>query len=161
MRDDDVVGLVGEVPTAHGRRWAVWTPDGLVAMHRSRDVALRHAADAGVPDARPAGRGATAPAHPDWARLPGGFRGRVLRACHAIPSGQVATYGDLARAAGSPGAARAVGSAMGANPLAPVIPCHRVVRSDGTLGQYTSGGASVKARMLRAEGVRIRNGRIV
>jgi methylated-DNA-[protein]-cysteine S-methyltransferase len=64
----------------------------------------------------------------------------------------VITYAELARRAGSPGAARAVGSAMAANPLPVVIPCHRVVRSDGGAGDYSAGGTAVKRRMLRTEG---------
>ena len=75
--------------------------------------------------------------------------------------GEVVTYGELAALAGRPGAARAVGAAMATNPLPFVIPCHRVVRADGSLGEYTSGGTTVKARMLRAEGLHVRNGRIV
>ena len=84
----------------------------------------------------------------------------ALRACADIPQGQVATYGQIARAAGSPGAARAVGSAMAANPVPVIIPCHRVVRADGQLGEYGMGGPAMKERMLRAEGVAITNGRI-
>lgn len=64
------------------------------------------------------------------------FREEVYRALLAVPAGSVATYGELAAAAGRPGAARAVGSAMAENPIPIVVPCHRVVRSDGSLGRY-------------------------
>lgn len=81
------------------------------------------------------------------------FRKRVLCATADIPEGEVRTYKQIAVASGSPKAYRAVGSAMKANPLAPEIPCHRVVRSDGTLGGYSGkGGRKGKERMLKSEG---------
>ena len=64
------------------------------------------------------------------------FREAVYRALLAVPPGVVVTYGELAAAAGRPRAARAVGSAMAENPIPIVVPCHRVVRSDGSLGRY-------------------------
>ncbi len=64
------------------------------------------------------------------------FRRAVYRALLSVPAGQTVSYGELAAMAGHPGAARAVGSAMAANPLALVVPCHRVVRSDGSPGRY-------------------------
>ncbi len=81
------------------------------------------------------------------------FRRRVLEACRRIPRGKTATYADLARAAGSPRATRAVGSAMANNPLPLVVPCHRVIRSDGSLGEFSSPrGVRQKEHMLRLEG---------
>ncbi len=81
------------------------------------------------------------------------FRRRVLEACRRIPRGLTATYADLARVAGSPGAARAAGSAMANNPLPLIVPCHRVVRSDGTLGGFSSSeGVRLKQRLLELEG---------
>ena len=62
-----------------------------------------------------------------------------------IPAGRLVSYGDLARRIGSPRAARAVGSAVGANPIAYVIPCHRVIRSVGTLGDYRWGAPRKRA----------------
>ncbi len=80
------------------------------------------------------------------------FRRQVLEACQRIPYGKTASYGDLARAAGKPGAARAVGGAMAGNPLPLVIPCHRVLRSDGTLGGFSSpDGVKEKKRLLVLE----------
>lgn len=64
------------------------------------------------------------------------FREAVYRALLAVRPGTVVTYGELAAAAGRPRAARAVGSAMAENPIPVVVPCHRVVRSDGSLGRY-------------------------
>ena len=152
-------GCIGRIRTAHGARWAAWTDDGLVAVDESRRWVETLARAAGLTHLRRAA-GGTAPSQVDWNRLPGGFRGAALRACADIPQGQVATYGQIARAAGSPGAARAVGSAMAANPVPVIIPCHRVVRADGQLGEYGMGGPAMKERMLRAEGVAITNGRI-
>lgn len=80
-----------------------------------------------------------------------GFRGDVVRALRAIPYGETRSYGDVARAVGSPGAVRAVGTACRLNPLPIVIPCHRVVRSDGSLGQY-AGGEAAKRVLLSTEG---------
>ncbi len=75
----------------------------------------------------------------------------VWDACRAIPRGETRSYAWLAAAAGRPGAARAAGQAMAKNPFAILIPCHRVVRSDGGIGGY-GGGVAVKAALLRAEG---------
>lgn len=145
------VAQVARVPTEHGAWWMAWGDGGLVAAARARGDAERRARAAGALRVEKGAPG-RAPAHPDWSRLPGGFRGRALRACHAIPRGQVVTYAQLAAMAGSPGAARAAGSAMAANPLPLVIPCHRVVRADGGVGAYSAGGSAAKQRMLRAEG---------
>ncbi len=81
------------------------------------------------------------------------FRGNVLKACQRIPYGQTASYADLARVVGSPHAARAVGSAMAHNPLPLLVPCHRVLCSDGTIGGFSSpNGIREKERLLRLEG---------
>jgi O-6-methylguanine DNA methyltransferase len=145
------VAHVARVPTEHGAWWMAWGDGGLVASARSRRETERRARAAGATRVNP-GTIRDMPAHPDWSRLPGGFRGRALRACHLIHRGQVLTYGELAARAGSPGAARAAGSAMAANPLPVIIPCHRVVRADGGAGAYSAGGTAAKQRMLRAEG---------
>ena len=76
----------------------------------------------------------------------------VLKACRRIPYGRTASYADLARAVGKPGAARAVGGAMAHNPVPLVIPCHRVIRSDASLGGFSSmEGVTQKERLLRLE----------
>ena len=81
------------------------------------------------------------------------FQEAVWTALRGVPAGEVVTYGELARRAGYPRAARAVGSAMRANPLPLLIPCHRVVASDG-IGGY-GGGLELKRALLAAEGVQI------
>lgn len=80
------------------------------------------------------------------------FARRVLCACRTIPYGRTRTYSDLAEQVGSPGAARAVGSVMASNPIPLLIPCHRVLRTDGGLGGFSApGGTAVKQRMLERE----------
>ena len=81
-----------------------------------------------------------------------GFTRQALQACGQIPRGQVMSYGGLASSLGIPGGARAVGNAMAANPFPLMIPCHRVVRSDGSIGGF-GGGVEVKKRLLRLEGI--------
>jgi len=83
-----------------------------------------------------------------------GFETAVYRALAAVPYGEAVSYRELAVAAGRPLAWRAVGSAMALNPLPIVLPCHRVVRSDGTLGQYGT-DPTWKARLLRHEGIEV------
>jgi methylated-DNA-[protein]-cysteine S-methyltransferase len=85
----------------------------------------------------------------DWG-LVGDFGRRVLGRTAEIPFGSVATYGEVARGIGSPGAARATGNALGANPMPIVVPCHRVVASGGKLGGYT-GGLDRKKLLLTLE----------
>ena len=92
----------------------------------------------------------------DWDR-------RVLEGVRTIPRGATASYGEIARRIGSPGAARAVGGAVGRNPVGLLVPCHRVIAGDGTLGGY--GGSwfgsreellTLKRTLLAMEGVVIR-----
>jgi methylated-DNA-[protein]-cysteine S-methyltransferase len=86
----------------------------------------------------------------DW-RLATGFRREVLRATEQIPYGETSSYRDVATRAGSPNAVRAAGTALATNPLPIVVPCHRVLRTGGGLGQYR-GGAEAKAALLSLEG---------
>ena len=79
-----------------------------------------------------------------------GFRSEVLLAVAAVPYGRTVTYTELAAATGRPGAVRATGSALGSNPLPIVVPCHRVVRRDGTAGGFL-GGPAAKERLLALE----------
>ncbi len=79
------------------------------------------------------------------------FQRSVLMAARGIPSGQVVSYGEIARRIGRPQASRAVGQALGRNPVPIVIPCHRVVPSGGGLGGYV-GGLDVKRKLLKMEG---------
>lgn len=86
----------------------------------------------------------------DWSSTTG-FTREVLQAATGVRYGSVTTYAALAAAVDRPGAARAVGNALGANPVGIVVPCHRVVRGDGDPGGYTSGQAK-KTFLLRLEG---------
>lgn len=81
------------------------------------------------------------------------FEQAVWQKTLEIPHGEVRPYGWVASEIGRPAAVRAVGSALGHNPVPLVVPCHRVVRSDGTIGQYSMGGPESKRRILRIEGV--------
>jgi len=90
-----------------------------------------------------------------WDRL-------VLGAVRGIPPGSTASYGEVARMIGKPGAARAVGGAVGRNPIGLVIPCHRVIAGDGTIGGYGGGwwggrqaGLELKQALLAREGVNV------
>jgi O-6-methylguanine DNA methyltransferase len=81
------------------------------------------------------------------------FEVAVLDKAREIPAGEVRPYGWIAREIERPGAVRAVGTALGRNPVPLLIPCHRVVRTDGMIGNYSLGGPDVKRRLLRHEGV--------
>jgi len=81
------------------------------------------------------------------------FERAVLLKALEIPGGEVRPYSWIAREIGHPEAVRAVGTALGKNPVPLLIPCHRVVRADGTLGQYSMGGSRVKRALLEVEGV--------
>ena len=80
------------------------------------------------------------------------FQRRVWKALFEIPRGEFRTYGELAARAGSPRAARAVGQAVGKNPLPVIFPCHRVVAGDGSLGGFSC-GVSLKVLLLELEGL--------
>lgn len=81
------------------------------------------------------------------------FQKRVWTELTKIPKGKTITYAELAKRVGSPLAVRAVGNAVGKNPLLEIIPCHRVVRSDGKLGGYSGkGGVKRKLELLKKEG---------
>ena len=81
------------------------------------------------------------------------FQIKVWKYLTTIPKGQLRTYLDVAKAIRRPKAARAVANAVGKNPYAPKVPCHRVIRSDGGLGGYSgSGGIKTKRKLLKNEG---------
>ena len=86
----------------------------------------------------------------DWSLVGTDFGRQVLEACAAIPYGRTDTYGGLSQKIGRPGASRATGNALGANPVPIVVPCHRVLASGGKLGGYT-GGTDKKEHLLRLE----------
>ncbi|MCL4365312.1 MAG: MGMT family protein [Candidatus Marsarchaeota archaeon] len=82
------------------------------------------------------------------------FQKKVLKVVLEIPKGQVRTYGQVAEMAGRPNAYRAVGTALRKNPLAPAIPCHRIIRSNRRIGNYSaSGGKRKKLCLLKKEGI--------
>ena len=79
------------------------------------------------------------------------FARDVLQATATVPFGGLATYSEIARRIGNPGASRAVGNALGRNPIPVILPCHRVVPADRSIGKYT-GGVDIKVKLLRLEG---------
>ena len=82
------------------------------------------------------------------------FQLKVWNFLKKIPRGKVKTYSEVAKSIGKPLAVRAVANAIGKNPLAPQIPCHRVIRSDGSLGGYSGkGGIKTKRILLKREGI--------
>jgi methylated-DNA-[protein]-cysteine S-methyltransferase len=100
----------------------------------------------------------------DW-RLTRGFFQKILRATARLGYGELATYKQMAEAAGSPRAVRAAGNALGSNPIPIVVPCHRIVRTGGNLGGYGGrigpyiAGSDVKRRLLELEGALDEDGR--
>ena len=84
------------------------------------------------------------------------FQLKVWAYLSKIPRGRVKTYSQVAKAIGKPLAVRAVANAVGKNPYAPKIPCHRVIRSDGSLGGYSGkGGLKTKRFLLKKEGIKL------
>jgi len=89
------------------------------------------------------------------------FEKEVLNVVQKIPKGKVVSYGQIAKKIGRPKSSRAVGNAVAKNPLAPKIPCHRVVKSDGSLGGYSGkGGVRGKIRLLKKEGIQLEKGKV-
>jgi methylated-DNA-[protein]-cysteine S-methyltransferase len=87
------------------------------------------------------------------------FETVVLEKIKKIPPGRITTYGLIAKVLNRPGSARAVGNALNKNPFAPVVPCHRVVKSNGQIGGYNE-GTDKKIKLLKQEGIKIKNNRI-
>jgi len=152
-----------------GRLAVAWNGQGVTMVDLAEDLAAfeaRHAEIVGRPltrDARMPDRLRQAierrMAGDRRASVPLDLRGRAeferavwLKALE-IPRGEVRPYGWIAAEIGRPRAVRAVGSALGRNPVPLLVPCHRVVRTDGTIGQYSLGGPGNKRRVLAAEGV--------
>lgn len=122
-------------------------PEIRAARHLDRGIRF-------LTDLLEAGRATEADAPPLDLATVSGFARNVYHALLAVPCGEVVSYGSLARDVGAPGAARAVGRAVGSNPLPLVVPCHRVIRSDGSLGGF-GGGLHRKAALLRLEGLAV------
>jgi O-6-methylguanine DNA methyltransferase len=157
------------LPSPLGPIAVAWNGRGVSWIDRADDAAAfteRHAARVG----RPLSRAAAIPDHLGRAiegrlagnrrvRIPLDLRGRtpfevaVWMKALEIPRGEVRPYGWIAAEIGHPKAVRAVGTALAHNPVPLVVPCHRVVRSDGSLGQYSLGGPGAKRTILAAEGL--------
>lgn len=174
-------------PTALGWMAGAWREESLLALtfnhadpqaaHRSLETTWKLASDAvpvigGASDAPPSpqqgaliarlqayAEGAPDDFHdvPLELRRMTDFQRRVIHYCRRIPAGKVLTYGELARKAGSPGAARAVGQVMATNRWPLIVPCHRVIASGGRLGGFSApNGLDVKRRLLEREGAALR-----
>jgi methylated-DNA-[protein]-cysteine S-methyltransferase len=167
-----------EQATALGPVFVAASPDGVLAVgtgdHTAADFVERLEAELGVrarPVAAPsplldqalaelreyfAGQRQSFSVPLDWRLLRGSkFYGQALQALAKVPWGTLVSYSELARRAGAPRAARAVGSACAHNPLPILVPCHRVIHADGTLGGYGGGARATdyKRALLALEGV--------
>jgi O-6-methylguanine DNA methyltransferase len=172
---DDVlveVGLADRMapcPSPIGTLWIAWNGRGVAEVELGDDGAAavaRHQARSGrrtiLADALPeplAEAVARRLAGEPRVRIPLDLRGRtafevaVWSKALEIPRGEVRPYGWIAAEIGRPRAVRAVGTALGHNPVPLIVPCHRVVRTDGTIGQYSLGGPGNKRAILAAEGL--------
>jgi O-6-methylguanine DNA methyltransferase len=172
---DDVLVEVGladrmaPLDSPIGVLWVAWNGRGVSEVEQAADgteAAARHAARTGrrttVADALPpalAGAIGRRLAGEPRVRIPLDLRGRtafevaVWTKALEIPRGEVRPYGWIAAEIGHPKAVRAVGTALGHNPVPLIVPCHRVVRTDGSIGQYSLGGPRNKRTILAAEGV--------
>jgi O-6-methylguanine DNA methyltransferase len=172
---DEVLASVGlvdawaEVQGPIGPLYVAWGPNGITAVERAGDALgfessyeLRHGRTLRRLPALPpimarqvarrlAGQPTEGP-QVDLADLTA-FEQAVLRKTMEIPYGEVRPYAWVAREIERPRAVRAVGSALAGNPVPFVIPCHRVVRTDGHIGEYGAGGPAAKRAVLRVEGV--------
>lgn len=144
----------------------VLLPDGDAAHLRAKLRRLHPGAEEGEPppmadEAIARIRGLLEGGRDDLADLPldmsevPAFHRAVYEVARAIPPGRTMTYGEVARAIGEPGASRAVGQALGHNPFAPVVPCHRVLAAENRSGGFSAaGGVSTKLKMLEIEKAR-------
>ncbi len=172
---DDVLVEVGladrmaPIDSPLGTLWVAWNGRGVSEVEQAADgvdAAARHATRTGRPTTVAA---ALPPSLADAiarrlagerrVRIPLDLRGRtefevaVWTKALEIPRGEVRPYGWIAAEIGRPKAVRAVGTALGHNPVPLIVPCHRVVRTDGTIGQYSLGGPGNKRTILSAEGL--------
>ena len=145
-----------ELASPIGRAFVAWNRQGVSAVMRAESPEEFEAWFAAKFGRRPI-RAAAAPEPLEGlgfdlrSRTP--FEQAVLRKTAEIPRGEVRSYGWIAREIGHPAAVRAVGTAVGHNPVPLLIPCHRVVRSDGLIGNYSMGGPAAKRALLSSEGV--------
>lgn len=172
---DDVLVEVGladrmaPIPSPLGTLWVAWNGRGVSEVELAADgveAAARHQARTGrrtsvatSPPPHLADAIARRLAGETRVRIPLDLRGRtefevaVWTKALEIPRGEVRPYGWIAAEIGRPRAVRAVGTALGHNPVPLIVPCHRVVRTDGSIGQYSLGGPSNKRTILAAEGL--------
>ncbi len=85
---------------------------------------------------------------------------KVYKKLLEVPKGKITTYGELSKAVGIKNGQRFIGNVMNKNPYPTIIPCHRVVKSDGSIGGYAY-GEKVKSKMLTQEGIKIKNGKVI
>lgn len=85
---------------------------------------------------------------------------KIYKKLLEVPEGKITTYGELAKAVGFTNGQRAVGKFMNKNPYPVIIPCHRVVKADGKIGGYAY-GEEIKTNMLKKEGIRVKDGKIL
>ena len=158
MMDDTPVGVLGLAAGDHGLRHLSFVEDEddflrqLLAEHGDVPVLRSQRLDAvrRALERYFTGKRLEFDVAVDLGDLPP-FNRRVLDATSKVPAGRVATYSQIAARAGSPRASRAAGNALHDNPVAIIVPCHRVLRTDGSLGGY-GGGLPVKKWLLRHEG---------
>ena len=167
MRGTDLADEYTEIEGPTGPAYVAWNgrgitafvPVGVVGSHGGFES--RHPRDAFYVDAPPpllAGHIDRTIETGRLGKLPidlssiGEFQRKVLKKCAQIPPGEIRPYGWIAREIGSPGAVRAVGTALGRNPVPVLIPCHRVVRTDGRIGEYAY-GSPMKRALLEHEGL--------
>jgi methylated-DNA-[protein]-cysteine S-methyltransferase len=159
LMDDTPVGLLGLAAVPVGLRRLDYIPgedpfvERLLALFPGRPVERSKALDKVRRELERyfAGRRLTFETRVDLSGLTP-FQQKVLGETTKVPAGQYTTYGRLAARAGRPRAARAAGHALHDNPVAIIVPCHRVLRGDGSLGGY-AGGLEAKSWLLRHEGV--------
>lgn len=158
--------LVARADSPYGGLWVAWSTSGFTALtlasvavtsddfmthhRRTSYTASRLPADLADALERVLVHGDTVGAPVDL-RGVAPFQTSVLTACASIPPGTVRPYGWIAETIGNPGSVRAVGTALARNPLPLVVPCHRVVRSDGSIGNYAF-GSDMKREILVHEG---------
>jgi O-6-methylguanine DNA methyltransferase len=163
----DLADSYTEIDGPTGRAFVAWNGRGITAfvpvdaVGTPDDFEVRHPRNAYFVDVPPRSLAQRLSRTIDTGRLGqlpvdlssiGEFQRKVLEKCAEIPPGEIRPYGWIAREIGNPGAVRAVGTALGRNPVPVLIPCHRVVRTDGRIGNYAY-GSPMKRELLEHEGL--------
>ena len=167
LRSVDLADSYTEIAGPTGRAYVAWNGRGITAfvpvaaVGTRRGFEARHSRNAIFEDAPPPSLAQHLERTIETGRLGqlpvdlssiGEFQRKVLEKCAEIPPGEIRPYGWIAREIGNPGAVRAVGTALGRNPVPVLIPCHRVVRTDGQIGNYAY-GSPMKRELLEHEGL--------